>query len=135
MNKKERLADEVRALESLDLRGLREQWLLRVGPPPKTRSTDLLRHLLAWRMQARVLGSLGAETRRMLRRSPSGPKLHEGSRVAREWRGARHEVQVVDGGYVYAGVCYESLSEIARLITGTRWNGPRFFGLRRGAPK
>ena len=50
--------------------------------------------------------------------------------LAREWRGVRHEVEVSDGGFHHQGVTYRSLSEVARAITGTRWNGLRFFGLR-----
>ncbi len=53
-----------------------------------------------------------------------------GMRLAREWAGRRHEVVVVDGGVIYDGSTYGSLSEVARHITGQRWNGPRFFGLR-----
>ena len=60
-------------------------------------------------------------------------QLEPGSRLAREWRGVRHDVEVVEEGILYRGKVYSSLSEVARHITGVRWNGPRFFGLR--APK
>ena len=56
-----------------------------------------------------------------------------GTRLVREWKGISHEVTVVDGGFEYQGRRYRSLSAIARAITGTRWNGPLFFGLRKGA--
>ena len=130
-----RLEEEVRALSRLDLEGLREAWGARLGPPPQLRSSDLLRRLLAWKIQAAALGGLDVESRRMLRQSgvPRGPGLCVGARLTREWKNERHEVEVIEGGFRYAGETYDSLSEIARAITGTRWNGPRFFGLREGA--
>lgn len=125
---------EVQALSGLNLEGLRAAWRARYGAPPKLRSPELLGFMLAWRMQAAALGGLDADTRRALRR-PVGekprPKVTGGSRLVREWDGVRHEVTVLnDGGFEYRGERHRSLSEIARLITGTRWNGPRFFGLR-----
>jgi hypothetical protein len=128
--------EEVRALERLDLEGLRGEWRRRFGAPPKIRSHDLVRRLLAWRIQAAAYGGLDAETRRLLRQTgaaPRGPKLTVGARIAREWKGVRYEVQVVEAGFIHAGCHYDSLSEIARAITGVRWNGPRFFGLRQEA--
>ena len=56
-----------------------------------------------------------------------------GSTLIREWQGVRHEVEVRPDGYVWQGQKHASLSKVARLITGVRWNGPRFFGLREGA--
>ena len=53
-----------------------------------------------------------------------------GTRLTREWKGVSHEVEVIRDGYIHAGARYRSLSEVARTITGSRWNGPRFFGLR-----
>ncbi|HXQ11568.1 MAG TPA: DUF2924 domain-containing protein [Caulobacteraceae bacterium] len=130
------LDDDVRALEAMDLEALRGQWRPRFGAPPGLRSVDLLRRLLAWRMQADVHGDLGADLRRQLRSTatprPFDRRVRPGARVAREWQGQRYEVEVVDGGFLHAGARYNSLSEIARAITGTQWNGPRFFGLRGG---
>jgi hypothetical protein len=129
----DRLEAEVEALASLDLRGLREAWPLRFGLPPRLRSTDLLRRMLSWRLQAEALGGLDAETRRLLTRKAAtrrGPLLAPGTRVVREWQGERHEAEIVDEGVRYGGETYASLSEVARVITGVRWNGPRFFGLR-----
>ena len=129
--------DEVRALERLDLEGLRTEWRRRYGAPPKLRSPDLLRRMLGWRIQAAAFGGLDAETRRRLRRPtaarPLTPAPTSGTRLTREWKGARHEVEVVVGGFIYDGRRFASLSEIARSITGARWNGPRFFGLRAAA--
>jgi hypothetical protein len=129
---------EVKALAGLNLQALRAAWTSRgFGPPPALRSPELLRHMLAYRLQAAVFGDLDAETRRSLRRRTSALKLAEasvGSKIAREYLGEVHEVEVVPGGYRYAGEVHASLSTIARKITGTRWNGPRFFGLREAKP-
>jgi hypothetical protein len=93
----------------------------------------MLRRLLAFEIQAEVYGGLDAELRQKLRRAQTAvakkPGLQPGTTITREWRGAQHEVQVIDGGFVHAGTTYESLSEVARAITGARWSGPRFFGL------
>jgi len=127
------VTEEVRGLQALNLEALRTQWRRRYGPPPRLRSADLLRRLLAWRIQAEALGGLSPEVRRALARTGAaarGPKLEPGVRLTREWRGMRHEVEITEQGVLYRGRSYASLSEVARAITGTRWNGPRFFGLR-----
>ncbi|MGE0773805.1 MAG: DUF2924 domain-containing protein [Sphingomonadaceae bacterium] len=129
---------EVGMLAALDIAGLREEWGRRYGPPPRFRSTDLLARMLAWRIQADGLGGLDAITLRLLGKDSSGPPpvtLSPGTRLAREWQGKRHEVEVLAEGIRYQGQSYRSLSEVARAITGTRWNGLRFFGLRQGASK
>lgn len=134
------LDEQVRALEALDLEGLRAQWRLRYGAPPKLRSVDLLARLLAWRIQADQLGELSPDTRKQLRAAatpkPADVRVRPGARLVREWRGRRCEVAVEANGFVYEGRRYRSLSAIAREITGTRWNGPKFFGLKcgEGAP-
>jgi hypothetical protein len=130
----QRVSQEVGALQGLDLEGLRVVWRERWGVPPKLRSPDLLRHAIAWRMQAAAFGELDADTARQLRlkKMPTGhAPLTPGTRLAREWKGALCEVEVVDEGFRYRGDVYRSLSQIARIITGTRWNGRRFFGLTR----
>ena len=127
---------QVRALESLGLQELRAEWRRRLGPPPRLRSPEVLRRVLAWRIQVDAWGGLDEVTRRKLRETSSAarePKLSPGSQVTREWEGVVHAVQVLDGGFLYAGATYPSLSAVARVITGVRWNGPRFFGLRKGA--
>lgn len=131
MKKAERITNEVRALEALDLHCLRDEWRKRYGEPPKMRSRELLARLLAWRIQADAFGGLDAATIRLLksdRRPP--PPLAPGTRLCRDWQGRRHEVDVLEQGFRYGGADYRSLSQIARTITGTRWNGLRFFGLR-----
>lgn len=128
------LEAEILGLESLGLDPLREVWRARYGPPPRLRSAALLRRMLAWKIQAQALGGLDAETVRALRGKPvavnRGPQVAPGMRLVREFRGERHEVEITEGGVRYRGASYASLSEAARTITGVRWNGPRFFGLR-----
>lgn len=136
MRKADRITAEVRALETLDLRGLRDEWRRRYGDPPKLRSTGLLARLLAWRIQADAFGGLDAATIRKLTTEQPPPPRHShapGTRICREWQGQRHEVEVLEKGFRYDGEEFQSLSEIARSITGTRWNGPKFFGLREAA--
>ena len=133
MSPSSKLEAEVRALERLDLQGLQAVWRQRWGSSPTLRSPELLRHILAWRLQADALGGLDADLRRRLRSASvktRPPALRPGMRLTREWQGERHEVEVVEGGYAYAGAVHRSLSPIACAITGARWNGPRFFGLR-----
>ena len=125
--------DEVRALEGLTLQQLREDWRRRYGAPPLFRSPDLLRQCLAWRIQTEAYGGIDTPLRRRLRGRGSGAReVDSGARIVREWRGERHVVEADDQGYLYAGSRWSSLSAIAREITGTPMNGPRFFGLRTG---
>lgn len=122
------------ALKEEPLEELRRRWRERFGAPPKLRSPELLAHMLAWRLQAEREGGLDADLRRSLRRSVGARTSGDptpGTRLVREWEGVAHEVVAMrEGGYLYRGDRYKSLSEIARVITGVRWNGPRFFGLR-----
>lgn len=86
-------------------------------------------------MQEQVFGGLDAATVRMLTsdRIPAArPTLKAGTTLSREWQGRTHHVRVVDDGFEHDGDTYRSLSAVARVITGTRWNGLRFFGLRGG---
>lgn len=129
-------ADAAAGVEGLDLEALREAWRVRYGAPPTLRSPEILALMLAWRIQADRHGGLDAELRRSLRRPTptrrrSEPSLGVGAKLVREWQGMAHEVTVlVEGGFIYRGQRFRSLSQIARKITGSRWNGPRFFGLR-----
>lgn len=129
---------DILALQTLDLAGLRGAWAARFGPPPKLRSSDLLRLMLAWRLQADALGGLDRDTRRILNRrgpvSPEGAALGNGAILRRDWQGRRIEVVVGADGFRWDDKTYPSLSAIARAATGTRWNGPRFFGLREDRP-
>jgi hypothetical protein len=113
------------------------------GSPPHQVRRNLLVGLLAYRMQEQTYGGLGPATRKRLRElarkfavNPDAEisgmqRIKPGTRLVREWHGHSHQVTTLENGYEYAGHCYSSLSEIARLITGTRWSGPLFFGLKR----
>lgn len=127
-----RTAQAVAALQTMSLGELRAEWQRRYGDPPRHRAADMLRRVLAWRIQADIYGGLDAPTRRMLEKEHSEVKVSPvpGMRLVREWAGRRHEVCVIESGVVYEGCTFGSLSEVARHITGQRWNGPRFFGLR-----
>jgi Protein of unknown function (DUF2924) len=110
--------------------------------PPKAFGPDLLRRSIAHRIQERAYGGLPASTRRLLDQlvraalaKPNGRlelprRIKPGSELVRTWKGRTHRVTVMADGYSYDGEKYASLSEIAMEITGTKWNGPRFFGLR-----
>jgi Protein of unknown function (DUF2924) len=102
---------------------------------------------LAYRIQENRYGGLKPSTRAELRRivrnlgkdasngQLSRPRMKPGTRLYRRWRGETHEVVVTDSGFEYRGAAYQSLSEIARKITGTRWSGPAFFGLKKLNPE
>ena len=129
----DKIDNEVRALEAATLEDLRTVWRRRKwGAPPKMRSVELLRMIIAWRIQSAAYGGIDAATRQRLRSSsiPRTPNPPVGTRVTREYRGVLYHVEILEAGVSYAGQSYGSLSEVARLITGTRWNGPKFFGLR-----
>ena len=138
------VAGRVRELSALDLGHLRLQWrnvFSRNAPPHLTK--PLLSRILAYRLQADAYGDLDPDIRRALkgvRRSAaagldksgslgSARRIKPGSVLVREWSGHLHRVIAIDGGFVWDGETYRSLSHVARAITGVRWNGPRFFGL------
>ena len=126
--------DLVSEIEHLDLEGLRRFWGQRCGVPPPLRSVPILRMLLAWRVQSDALGGLDSESRRTLGRKgkvrAEGLDLGIGARLTRQWQGRTHEVLVEVGGFRWEGKSYRSLSAVATAIAGSKWNGPRFFGLR-----
>ena len=96
-----------------------------------------MRMQLAWRVQAEVFGGLDHETRRALTRKGAvevqGKHLGVGARLTRTWKGQKVEVVVEEQGFRWKGQLFPSLSAAATTIAGTRWNGPRFFGLRDAA--
>ena len=125
------MSDDVAALESMSLAELRKEWGRRYDAPPRHRSAELLRRVLAWRIQADFHGGLDVPTRRMIAGDqPVRLAPEPGMRLAREWAGKRHEVVVIESGIIYEGQKFSSLSQVAHHITGMKWNGPRFFGLR-----
>ena len=137
------LAEELAALPGLDTQALRLRWrALYRSEAPLRIGRALLLQAVAYRLQERALGGLKYSTRRLLERAaednrggrlePGAPptKVTPGSVLIREWHGVSHRVTVLADGARFRGTHYRSLSEVARKITGTRWSGPRFFGLR-----
>lgn len=129
-------AGELAELDVMSSDELRRAWQRLTGEPPPRVSPNILRHALAWEHQARALGGLprGVQQRlaqlgaRKARTSAAGP----GTRLVREWQGTVHVVTVGEDKVVHwNGGGYRSLSEVARAITGTRWSGPAFFGLKK----
>ena len=122
---------------------LRAAWRVQYRKPAPDIGPDLLRRGIAWQIQARVHGGLTVSTRRAIettqRRlertgSVSSPRdllIKPGTRLVREWQGKTYHVLVLDDGFEHDGRHYNSLSQIARAITGAHWSGPRFFGLRK----
>lgn len=129
---------DLEALASSDLEALRVLWSKRFGPPPKLRSVELLRLMLAWRIQAEAQGGLDADTRRLLAMRgpvvPEGRSLGLGAILRRTWRGRTVEAIVEADGFRFEGRLYPTLTAVAVAATGTRWSGPRFFGLRSARP-
>ena len=126
-----------------------QAWTELVGKAPRyAGSRELLLLGLAWHLQVHQQGGLSARFRRHLKTlrkaAPSSDKGHHPTATARfqpgtvltkEWRGKCYTVMVQQQGFAFAGQTYQSLSEVARVITGSRWNGPAFFGLRKGNRK
>ena len=130
-------------LERLPFAEVKKRWrALRRADPPASLPPTLMRGALAYGLQADRFGGLSAEARRKLarmgKRLEANPKADilkgetpaPGARLVRDWRGERHQVEIVEGGFAYRGKTYKSLSIIAEEITGAHWSGPRFFGLK-----
>ena len=142
------IEDEIVHLRGLDLKGLRARWQsVLQRPPPDYLPRHLLFAIIAYRIQADRFGELDHETRQLLDRtgaSESGTamsarlvtfdqkrtQLTPGTVLVREWDRRSQRVMVMSDGFAWNGQTYDSLSKVAFAITGTRWNGPRFFGLR-----
>jgi hypothetical protein len=140
---REALAAEIAGLSKLGIDELRERWKAIYG---RTASTEIGRSFLtraiAYRLQERAHGGLRPSTRRFLAQvaeetaSGNSPKksrylkAKSGTILVREWQGNGHRVTMLEEGVSFNGKRYRSLSEVAREITGSRWSGPRFFGLR-----
>jgi Protein of unknown function (DUF2924) len=137
---------ELERLPTMRIVDLRTRYLeLFRDTPPKAFGPDLLRRSIAHRIQEQAYGGLSREHQRLLdqlvktaRAKPNGRlelprRIKPGSELVRAWNRRTYRVVVVKGGFAYEGRTYKSLSEIASEITGTKWNGPRFFGLRRSS--
>jgi Protein of unknown function (DUF2924) len=143
------LEDEVTRMRDLDLCSLRARWrsvFRRKAPHYLPR--HLLYRMIAYRLQAECLGDLDRDTQRFLDRVAAGTEsdklpppghryhaLRPGTILVREWDGKSQRVTVLDEGFAWNGATYRSLTEVAFAITGTRWSGPRFFGIRSRAEK
>ena len=143
-----RLDEKVNALQVLRRAELLARWKRAFGRPASKRiSRELLLLALAYRMQERAEGGLSKAALKRLNGHggvdgeethpprPRVPRLRPGTRLVREWHGEVHQVMVRDKGFEYRNQRYNSLSRIAREITGTRWSGPSFFGLHKAADR
>jgi hypothetical protein len=138
------ILQRIAGLAAMTTPDLRDRWESLFGrPAPKRASRDLLLRALAYRVQERAEGGLSKAAKKRLVRLASGngadpnpgqppaPRLEPGTRLVREWRGEVHQVTVLEEGFEHRGATYGSLSQVARTITGIRWSGPVFFGLRK----
>jgi hypothetical protein len=137
----EELAREVASLPALDMPALRQRWAALMSDDPSPNwGRALLMRAIAYRLQERSAAGLKPSTQRLLDRVAENRsrdaaqvmpnrRASAGTVLIREWGGVRHRVTMLDHDVVYQGRRYKSLSEVARAITGTRWSGPRFFGL------
>ena len=133
---REAIEAEIDRIRSLGLDDLRTLWRTTFrSSVPKGFTKDLLARFICWHIQEQAFGGLDRQTAKVLdgyarNNKPPDRRLKAGTVLVREYQGERHTVTVVPGGYVWRESTYASLSTIARAITGTAWNGPRFFGLR-----
>jgi hypothetical protein len=129
---------EIDRVQSLGIADLRARWRSLFGtPPPDGLSKDLIGRMITYRIQEEAFGGLDHKALKLMDRLARGGnagsetirRLRAGTVLVREHGGARHTVTVVAGGFAWNDAIYPSLSSVARAITGTAWNGPRFFGL------
>ena len=129
------VAAEIERVRSLSGAALRRRWQAEFGRrPPRSLTGDLLRRMIANRIQEEAFGTLDRATLKLLdglARRGGGRRSERNLKIAtvlvRDYQGRRHTVTVGPDGFVWEGASYSSLSAIARAITGTVWNGPRFF--------
>ena len=132
---------EIDALSSMDMEALRHLWRTRINSDPPKVSAGLLRLALAYSRQEKALGGLSTASMKQLEAVASAGRnaakvtrlraTRPGMRLVRVWNGVAHVATVNEAGEVeWNGKTWRSLSEVARIITGTQWSGPKFFGLR-----
>jgi hypothetical protein len=138
----ETLAAEIASLSKLNIDELRERWKAICGKAPSREiGRSFLTRAISYRLQERAYGGIKPSTSRLLTRAveetatgsskrPQTRMAQSGTILIREWQGIAHRVTMLDDGVSFNGKRYRSLSEVAREITGSRWSGPRFFGLR-----
>jgi len=135
------LAGELARLPGLSREELIELWRkLYETEPPKKSSNQFLIRAIAYRMQEQIFGGLTPETKRILAKAASDAAggrqismpvtIKPGTKLLREWHGTTYEAIISEAGVLFQGKQYRSLSEVARAITGVRWSGPLFFGLK-----
>lgn len=132
------LEAEISRIRSLDKDDLRILWLKTFkAPAPQMLPKDLLGRAIAYHLQEKAYGGLDTATTRLLERHARGdmstiPQRHlkSGTVLVRDYQGKRHTVTVAKNGFLWNETAYPSLSAVAKAITGTKWNGHRFFGLR-----
>jgi hypothetical protein len=137
------VSEQLNSLPEMNKAALGGLWREHFGaPPPEQTRRDLIVRVLAYKIQEQAFGGLTSSIRRRLRQFASAMEkdpnssisntrvIKPGTRLIREWQGKSYKVTVAKSGFEYDGQWYASLSEIARLITGTRWSGPLFFGLK-----
>ena len=129
----------VAEIETMDRAALIAAWdHLFCSPVPKSLSQAFLRRFLAFEIQARRFGGLprgfvaDLDRRTVGGGRASSPAIKPGGRLLREWNGLTHEVEVTETGFLWNRETYNSLSAVARAITGAHWSGPRFFGVKGG---
>lgn len=137
--------DHVASLSGLSALQLKMEWQRVMRSPPPDISVDLLERALAFALQSRAHGGLPPRRRREIARlakqlskvghlgSSGDVSLQPGTRLARDWHGRTHNIVALEDGFLYEERRFTSLSQIATAITGTKWSGPRFFGLKRPA--
>lgn len=139
-----KLEQQLEQLKQLNPGELRKRWQNLFGStaPPRIRSS-LMVQAIARRLQEKAIGGLKPGTQRLLQRvaeeARAGRKIstipkkiqpRPGTVLVREWHGTKHQVSVLEDGFLYRSKRYGSLSQVARMITGTQWSGPLFFGLK-----
>lgn len=141
------LADTLNGLAAMPPAALRAEWRRLYRAPAPALSSDLLARGIAWRLQEKRTGGLAPAVERELVRlagrdrsspqssTPAAANFRPGTRLVRSWNGVTYSVLVTDHGYVFNDQPFGSLSSIAKAITGAKWSGPRFFGLKGSATK
>lgn len=141
LKKRQKLLDDLERLEKLETSDLRDMYELYFDDVASStyRKSQLVDEI-TYKIQSKLYGGLSKELKKQIKKLVVGtsqnisPKVSvsEGVQLVRNWNGVKHTVTVVDGGFEYKGEVYKSLSKVAKVITGSTWSGPVFFGLKKG---